>query len=105
MNTNPNTIKSMEEIIVEISSYCLLTLKLNKPIAIPKSTVLKACAKAEIIVIRKVCCLDQLNFFSNARIGIQWLGIKACKMLMVNVPIMSCEIKVIIPIAIGRKRS
>ncbi len=57
--------------IVEIYSYSLLTLKLNKPIAIPNKTVLKAWARAEIIVMRSVCCLVQLNFFSNAKIGIQ----------------------------------
>ena len=83
--------------MVEISSYCLLTLKLNKPIAIPNNTVLNACAKADIIVMRSVCCGVQLNFFSNAKIGIQWLGIKACKMLIVNVPMISCEIKIAYP--------
>lgn len=79
--------------MVEIFSYCLLTLKLKKPIAIPNKTVLKACARAEITVIRRVCCFVQLNFRSNAKIGIQWLGIRACKMLMVNVPMISSEIK------------
>lgn len=93
MKIKPKTIRTTDEIREDISSKCLLTLKLSKPIAIPNKTVLKAWARAEMIVMRNVCCLVQLNFFSKARIGIQWLGIKACKMLIVRVPVMSCEIK------------